>query len=86
MSKGPGKARTHGKLHFMSIRAIFNKFFSVYNYRQDESCAKFNPLFYSLPNILASFLFETTVTEVLGPIVTRCNFTSLKTCIKGIQD
>ena len=47
--------------------------------------AKFNPLFYSLPNILDALLLETTVTQGLGPIVTRCDFTSLKTCIKVLK-
>lgn len=70
----------------MDINAVFNKLlFSVYNYRKDESCAKFNPLFYSLRDILASFLFEATVSKVLGPIVTHCNVTSLKTRIKVLK-
>lgn len=35
--------------------------------------------------ILASFLLETTVTKVLSPIVTHCNFISLRTCIMVLK-
>lgn len=69
----------------MQVNAIFNKLLSVYNYRKDESCAKFIHLFHSLPNILASFLLGNTVTEVLGPVVTPSNLTSLKTFIKALK-
>lgn len=69
----------------MSINTTFNKLFSAYSYRKDESCAKFNPPLYSLPNILASFLFEITIIKVLGPIVTHCDFTVLKTCVKVLK-
>lgn len=75
----------HQTCIFMHVTAMFNKLLSVYNYRKDESCAKLIHLFHSLPNILASFLVENTVTKVLGPIITPSNFTSLNTCIKALK-
>lgn len=69
----------------MQGNAIFKKLLSVYNYRKDESCAKFIHLFHSLPSILASFLLGNTITKVLGPVVTPSNLTSLKTFIKALK-
>lgn len=75
----------HQTCIFMHVNAIFNKLLGVYNYRKDNSCTKFIHLSHSLPNILASFLLENTVTKVLGSIITPGNSISLKTCIKALK-